>query len=215
MKKLNLFLILLSFFASSIGMQQNRTPEQLVQQALAELPLIRAELGKPVHPHNQTVQPQQIGAANPRDIDAQKLRLQGNPLNRVCAAIAAGQDQIHAQRRVQEVIAHTTIITAAAQEATLQERFGQKGMLLAQAESSCREVASTLSSLQEIKHKQDQQKLKATEFAKACKDLEFLKEVKELDDKLHALANQLSILDLDLTGEIMAAQQVVRELKQS
>lgn len=215
MKKLNLFLILLSIFRSSIGMQQNRAPEQLVQQALAELPLIRTELGKPVNPNNQPGQLAQIGAPNPHHINAQKLRLQGDPLNRVCAAISAGQDRLHAQRNVQEAIAHVTIITAAAQEAALQERFGQKGALLTQAETSSREAASQLSTLQEIKHAQEQQKQKAADYAKACKDLQFLQEKKALDEKLSQLTSHLSRLDLELTGEIMAMQKIVSELKHS
>ncbi|GMU19256.1 MAG: hypothetical protein AMXMBFR12_04480 [Candidatus Babeliales bacterium] len=196
-------------------MQENRTPEQLVQQALAELPRIRQELGKPVNPNHQQGQPPPIGAPNQRDIDLHKRRLQGDPLNRVCAAIAAGQERLHAQRNVQEAIAHTTIITAAAQEAALQECLGQKGTLLTQAESNSREAAGQLGTLQEIKQKQEQQKQKRADLEKSCKDLQFLNEVKELDDKLDHLAHHLSHLDLELTGEIMAAQQALRELKHS
>lgn len=212
MKKTNLIFIIASCFQVSIGMQQNRAPEQLVQQALAELPKIREELGRPVNPNQgQLAQ----GAPHQPSIDVHKRRLQGAPLNRVCAAISGGQDPLHAQRNVQEAIGHVVISTAAAQETALQERLEQKAVNLAHAELSRRGAEQELGILQEIKQKKEQQKVKTAEYKKACKDLELLREQKDLDDKLDQLTSHLSRLDFELTGEIMALQQILRTLKNS
>lgn len=210
MKKINLFFILLSFFRSSIGMQQP-TPAQLVQQAVAELPKIREELGKPINPNQG--QPAQ-GTAQP-NIDVHKRRLQGEALNRICNAVSGGQERLHAQRTAQEAIAHAVITTAAAQEAACHERLNQKVESLSQAQSNREAAEGQLGTLQEIQQKQAQQKQKKADLEKACKDLQFLREIKALDDKLYDLNNHLSSLDLEISREIMAAQALLRTLKQS
>lgn len=194
-------------------MQLNRNPEQIVQQVFAELPQIREELGRPVNP-NQDGQPAQP-AHQQLSIDVHKRRLQGAPLDRLSAAISGGQDRLHTQRNVQEAIGHVVISTAAAQEAALQERLQHKAVNLAQAESIRRASEHELGLLQEIKQKKEQQKEKRADYEKACKDLNFLRKQKDLDDKLDQLTGHLTRLDFELTGEIMTLQQILRTLKNS
>jgi hypothetical protein len=213
MKNINHFLILLSCFQASIGMQQNRNPEQLVQQALAELPKIREELEKPSIPNNQPEQLVHSREPSPQTIETHKRKLQGDALNKICNAISVGGERLHAQRTAQEAIAHVTIITAAAQEAALQERFEQKAVNLADVESIRRRAEQELGILQEIKQKKEHQKAKTAEYQKACKDLKFLIEQKELDDKLDQLTGHLSRLDFELTAEIIKVQQTLHALK--
>lgn len=215
MKKLNLFLILLSFFRSMSGQQHQRpTQEQLVRETYEQLPLIRAELGNPVMPDAQRGQAVAV-APNQQNIELYKQRLQGAAFGRLSTAMLAGQERLHVQRIAQEAIAQVAFTTAAAQEAALQERFMQKNANLEQARSNCQEAEDHLGTLQEIKQMQDQQKQKAAEHETACKDLEFLKEKKALDDQLHKLNNDLSRLDMQMTSEIMAVQEMLRRLKHS
>lgn len=198
--------------------QQHQCPtqEQLVRETYEQLPLIRAELGNPVMPDAQRGQAVAVAVApNQLNIELYKQRLQDAAFGRLSTAMLAGQERLHVQRIAQEAIAQVAFTTAAAQEAALQERFMQKNANLEQARSNCQEAEDHLGTLQEIKQMQNQQKQKAAEHEKACKDLEFLKEKKALDDQLHKLNNDLSRLDMQITSEIMAVQEMLRRLKHS
>lgn len=213
MKNYIFFLIILSFYHSTNGQQHQRpAQEQLVGEAFEQLPLIRAELAKPVGPNNQQQPPAPV--PNQHTIDGYKQRLQGPAFGRLSSSIIAG-DRLHVQHTAQEAIAQISLVTAAAQEAALQERFVQKNSSLAKVRSHRQEDEDTLDTLHEIKQLQEQQKQRALIFEKACKDLHFLAEVKALDEKLSQLASHLSRLDLELSGEIIAAQKILSELKHS
>lgn len=212
MKKYIFFLNILGFSLSSC-MQQNLTPQQAAQQALERLPLIQAELGR-------SVDSQQGQAAavlpNQRNIDLQKQRLQGQAFDRLCHNISAGKERLHVQRTAQEAIAHVTLVTAAAQEAALQDSLIHKSGDLDQARLKREETEGELGTLQEIKNLQEQQKQKAVEFNRAKAHLKFLKEeVMPLDEKLAQLNNHLNTLSFELNHEIMATQQALRALKNS
>lgn len=199
-------------------MQQNRSPEQLVQQALAELPRIREELGKPVGSNNQQGQPAQNVAPiapNQQNIEAHKQRLQGAAYGRLSTTMLTARERLHVQRTAQEAIAQVSFATAAAQETALQERLIHKSGILDQARSKCVEIQGELGTLQEIRQLQEHKKQKAADYEKACKDLQFLQEKNALDDKVHQLNNHLSLLDFELTREIMAAQEIIHALKHS
>lgn len=214
MNRYTFFLIIL---ASSTVMHGQQPPpqEHVIREMNAQLALLRNELARPLAQRNAQGQQAPATPPNPLQVEAKKIRLQGAPLDQLSNKIfEAREDGVHMMRLTQEVIGQVATATATAHESALQERLINKSVTLDQARLQREEAEGHLGSLQEIKQFQEQQGKKIADFQNACKDLKFLKEMKALDEKMDQLSHHLNNINFELTREILAAQKILRELKQ-